>query len=130
MEDSIGPTAPPSAVWALDRNGQLMDAAPASLRPDHLHKARLLPSGAEIWQTDGDTYITGSAPFDGGRLYVGRKLRPDFLAGFNTIESETDNYQQQRTHIRPVSYTHLDVYKRQAQFRAALHPSSSVPAPS
>ena len=100
MEDSIGPTAPPSAVWALDRNGQLMDAAPASLRPDHLHKARLLPSGAEIWQTDGDTYITGSAPFDGGRLYVGRKLRPDFLAGFNTIESETDNYQQQRTHIR------------------------------
>jgi len=100
MEDSIGPTAPPSAVWALDRNGQLTDAAPASLRPDHLHKARLLPSGAEIWQTDGDTYITGSAPFDGGRLYVGRKLRPDFLAGFNTIESETDNYQQQRTHIR------------------------------
>jgi two-component system nitrogen regulation sensor histidine kinase NtrY len=100
MEDSIGPTAPPSAVWALDRNGQLIDAAPASLRPDHLHKARLLPSGAEIWQTDGDTYITGSAPFDGGRLYVGRKLRPDFLAGFNTIESETDNYQQQRTHIR------------------------------
>jgi len=87
MEDSIGPTAPPSAVWALDRNGQLTDAAPASLRPDHLHKARLLPSGAEIWQTDGDTYITGSAPFDGGRLYVGRKLRPDFLAGFNTIES-------------------------------------------
>lgn len=100
MEDSIGPTAPPSAVWALDRNGQLMDAAPANLRPDHLHKARLLPSGAEIWQSDGDTYITGSAPFDGGRLYVGRKLRPDFLAGFNTIESETDNYQQQRTHIR------------------------------
>jgi two-component system nitrogen regulation sensor histidine kinase NtrY len=100
MEDSIGPTAPPSAVWALDRNGQLTDAAPASLRPDHLHKARLLPSGAEIWQTDGDTYITGSAPFDGGRLYVARKLRPDFLAGFNTIESETDNYQQQRTHIR------------------------------
>jgi PAS domain S-box-containing protein len=100
MGDSIGPTAPPSAVWALDRNGQLMDAAPASLRPDHLHKARLLPSGAEIWQTDGDTYITGSAPFDGGRLFVGRKLRPDFLAGFNTIESETDNYQQQRTHIR------------------------------
>ena len=100
MEDSIGPTAPPSAVWALDRNGQLMDAAPANLRPDHLHKARLLPSGAEIWQSDGDTYITGSAPFDGGRLYVGRKLRPDFLAGFNTIESESDNYQQQRTHIR------------------------------
>jgi PAS domain S-box-containing protein len=100
MEDSVGPTAPPSAVWALDRNGQLIDAAPASLRPDHLHKARLLPSGAEIWQTDGDTYITGSAPFDGGRLYVARKLRPDFLAGFNTIESETDNYQQQRTHIR------------------------------
>ncbi|MFZ0036525.1 MAG: HAMP domain-containing protein, partial [Candidatus Acidiferrales bacterium] len=100
MDDSIGPTAPPSAVWALDPNGELMDAAPASLRPDHLHKARLLPSGAEVWQTDGDTYITGSAPFDGGRLYVARKLRPDFLVGFNTIESETDNYQQQRTHIR------------------------------
>ena len=100
MDDSLGPTAPPSAAWALDPNGQLMDAAPASLRPDHLHKARLLPSGAEIWQTDGDTYITGSAPFEGGRLYVARKLRPDFLAGFNTIESETDNYQQQRTHIR------------------------------
>jgi two-component system nitrogen regulation sensor histidine kinase NtrY len=100
MDDSIGPTAQPSAVWALDPNGELMDAAPASLRPDHLHKARLLPSGAEVWQTDGDTYITGSAPFDGGRLYVARKLRPDFLVGFNTIESETDNYQQQRTHIR------------------------------
>jgi two-component system nitrogen regulation sensor histidine kinase NtrY len=100
LDDKLGQSGPPDAVWVLDPNGQLKDAAPASLGPDHLHRARLLPSGSDIWQTDGDTYVAGSAPFSGGRLFVGRKLRPDFLVGFNTIEEETNTYEQQRQHIR------------------------------
>jgi two-component system, NtrC family, nitrogen regulation sensor histidine kinase NtrY len=100
IDDKLGPSGPPDAVWVLDANGLITDSAPASLGPDHLRRARVLPSGSDIWQTDGDTYVAGSAPFTGGRLYVGRKLRPDFLVGFNTIEEETNTYEQQRQHIR------------------------------
>jgi len=95
-----GPSSALDAVWIVDSTGQLKDTAPSNLAPDHLHKARLLPSGAEIWQTDADTYMTGSAPISGGTLYVGRKLRPDFLAQFSSIENQTRTYEQQRQHIR------------------------------
>ncbi|HXW16674.1 MAG TPA: ATP-binding protein [Candidatus Acidoferrales bacterium] len=111
-QSGSGPASKLDAVWIIDPHQQITQVAPANLGPDHLRKARLLPSGAEIWQTDADTYIIGSAPFPGGTLYVGRKLRPDFLAQFNSIEAETRTYQQQRQDIR--------LYKNQILLALAL----------
>ena len=45
-----------------------------------------LPNGAEIWHTDDHLYIAGSAPLDGGRLYVARILPNDFLSRYSEIQ--------------------------------------------
>jgi two-component system, NtrC family, nitrogen regulation sensor histidine kinase NtrY len=94
----------PDALWIADPNGSITQAAPLPILIAHLHKAEVMPSGAEIWQTDSASYMVGSAPVDSGSLYVARRLRPDFLQNYNSIQSELHTYQQQRQNIR--------VYKR------------------
>ncbi|MGA8074287.1 MAG: ATP-binding protein, partial [Candidatus Acidiferrales bacterium] len=91
---------PLDAIWIADTNNGIAQAAPSALADGHLRFARALPSNVEVWQTDADAFITGSAPVSGGNLYVGRKLGPGFLASIATIESQTRDYEQQRRQIR------------------------------
>jgi two-component system, NtrC family, nitrogen regulation sensor histidine kinase NtrY len=103
-----GTSIPLDAIWIVgivDRANGIAQAAPPALEQGHLHFARTLPSGVEVWQTDTDAYITGAAPVSAGRLYVGRKLGAGFLASIDTIESQTHEYELQRQQIR--------VYKNQ-----------------
>jgi two-component system, NtrC family, nitrogen regulation sensor histidine kinase NtrY len=104
-QSQVGTSIPLDAIWIVDRNAAIAQAAPASLADGHLRFARALPSGVELWQTDGDAFITGAAPVSGGHLYVGRKLGAGFLASIDTIESQTHEYELQRQQIR--------VYKNQ-----------------
>ena len=59
-----------------------------------------LPNGAEIWHTDDHLYIAGSAPLDGGRLYVARILPSDFLSRYSEIRTETETYARQKQGLR------------------------------
>ena len=102
---SSGQSSALDAAWIVDRNGVVTDSAPPALKLDHVRAAGTMPLGAEVWQTDADEYFTGSAPVAGGTFYVGRKIRPDFLARLKSIETETQTYEQQRQDIR--------VYKRE-----------------
>jgi len=59
-----------------------------------------LPNGAEIWHTDDHLYIAGSAPLDGGRLYVARILPNDFLSRYSEIHTQTETYARQKQRLR------------------------------
>jgi two-component system, NtrC family, nitrogen regulation sensor histidine kinase NtrY len=59
-----------------------------------------LPNGAEIWHTDDHLYIAGSAPLDGGRLYVARILPNDFLSRYSEIQTQTGTYARQKQGLR------------------------------
>ena len=59
-----------------------------------------LPNGAEIWHTDDHLYIAGSAPLDGGRLYVARILPSDFLSRYSEIRTQTETYARQKQGLR------------------------------
>jgi two-component system nitrogen regulation sensor histidine kinase NtrY len=104
-QSQVGTSIPLDAIWIVDRQAAIAQEAPASLASGHLRFGRTLPSGVEVWETDGDAYITGAAPVSGGKLYVGRKLGAGFLTSISTIESQTHEYEQQRQQIR--------VYKNQ-----------------
>ena len=100
-ESQAGTSIPLDALWVVDGSGKAVSqAAPTSLTDEHLRFARELSSGIAIWQTDRQTFITGSAPVAGGELYVGRKLGADFLASMSAIETQTKDYENQRAHIR------------------------------
>jgi len=59
-----------------------------------------LPNGAEIWHTGDHLYIAGSAPLDGGRLYVARILPSDFLSRYSEIRTQTETYARQKQGLR------------------------------
>ncbi len=59
-----------------------------------------LPNGTEIWHTDDHLYIAGSAPLDGGRLYVARVLPNDFLSRYSEIQTQTATYARQKQGLR------------------------------
>jgi two-component system, NtrC family, nitrogen regulation sensor histidine kinase NtrY len=61
---------------------------------------KLLPEGPEIWKAGEQLYIAVSAPFDGGKFYVARAIRSDFLDRYTEIESQTATYEQQKQHLR------------------------------
>ena len=56
------------------------------------------------------------------RLLDGEKTLSTNLPaqGIATIQEQKDNYVVHLLYANPVSYTHLDVYKRQAQYGAEL----------
>lgn len=99
-ESEGGGSIPLDAIWIADAKKGVSQSAPAAVAADHLRFARELPSGVEVWQTDHEALITGAAPVAGGRLYIGRKLGPGFLASLDTIETQTNDYEQQRQQIR------------------------------
>ena len=59
-----------------------------------------LPEGPEIWKAGEQLYMAVSAPFSGGKFYVARSVRSDFLDRFTKIESQTATYEQQKQHLR------------------------------
>jgi two-component system, NtrC family, nitrogen regulation sensor histidine kinase NtrY len=59
-----------------------------------------LPEGPEIWKADEQLYIAVSAPFSGGKFYVARTIRSDFLDRYTEIQAQTATYEQQKQHLR------------------------------
>jgi two-component system nitrogen regulation sensor histidine kinase NtrY len=79
--------------------------SPSPAPADTLHLARHLDGGAYIWQAGSQGYYTGSTPFSGAVLMVGRRAPPDFLARMDRIDAETQSYWQEQQGLRQ--------YKRQ-----------------
>ena len=63
-------------------------------------RVRALPIGAEVWRAGEQLYIAGSAPYKGGKLYVGRVLPTDFLDRYDDIETQTATYMAERQQLR------------------------------
>ena len=101
------------ASWIAHSDGQADDGV-AYVKPAHDSKdstvpemetitptlMKTLPNGAQIWHTEDHLYIAGSAPLDGGRLYVARILPNDFLSRYSEIQTQTETYAQQKQQLR------------------------------
>src|SRR5258706_525398 len=66
---------------------------------------RTLPSGLEVWQAQGKTYLVARIPtIDGGTTsgYVatGYRTSPDFLNRFNLIQTQTREYEIEKQNLR------------------------------
>jgi two-component system, NtrC family, nitrogen regulation sensor histidine kinase NtrY len=59
-----------------------------------------LPEGPEIWKAGEQLYIAVSAPFSGGKFYVARAIRTDFVERLTEIQAQTVTYEQQKQHLR------------------------------
>jgi len=59
-----------------------------------------LPEGPEIWKAGEQLYIAVSAPFSGGKFYVARAIRADFVERLSEIQTQTATYEQQKQHLR------------------------------
>ena len=106
-------TAYIEASWIVGKDAQVRDAyeysenaqnPPAAgvieKRAFQPQMVRKLSSGAEVWQAGNDLFLAGSAPFEGGSLYVAHRLPPDFLKRYADIETQTSIYVKQKQHLR------------------------------
>jgi two-component system, NtrC family, nitrogen regulation sensor histidine kinase NtrY len=59
-----------------------------------------LPEGPEIWKAGEQLYLAVSAPLSGGKFYVARTLRSDFLDRYTEIELQTATYEEQKQNLR------------------------------
>lgn len=59
-----------------------------------------LPEGPEIWKAGEQLYIAVSAPYSGGKFYVARAIRTDFVDRLTEIQAQTATYEQQKQHLR------------------------------
>src|SRR3984885_443865 len=66
----------------------------------------------DIWKTDDQLFIAGSAPWNGGKFYVARELPGDFLDRYSDVEAQTAAYLQQKQNLR--------AYKRQILLQLSL----------
>jgi len=90
-------------AWTTDGREQVTDSSnrnSGSRLGPALRPARKMPTGSEIWQDDQNIYNTGSAAYNGGMVYVGRRLRSDYLQRYAAIENEGHTYQLQRENLR------------------------------
>jgi two-component system nitrogen regulation sensor histidine kinase NtrY len=90
-------------AWTTDGREQVTDSSnrnSGSRLGPALRPARQMPTGSEIWQDDQNIYNTGSAAYNGGMVYVGRRLRSDYLQRYAAIENEGHTYQLQRENLR------------------------------
>ena len=62
--------------------------------------AQVLRSGAEFWRAGNNLYLAASAPLKSGKLYVGRRMPPDYLDRYSDIQAQTQTYDQQKQHLR------------------------------
>jgi two-component system, NtrC family, nitrogen regulation sensor histidine kinase NtrY len=72
------------------------DASP--LKPAFKQK---LPSGAEVWSANGQTFLAASAPLKaGGLAFVARRVPGDFAVRLAEIQLQTAAYDQEKQHLR------------------------------
>ncbi|MGH9705211.1 MAG: HAMP domain-containing protein, partial [Candidatus Acidiferrales bacterium] len=106
-------TAYIEASWIVGKDSQVRDAvefsesagkqpgAPAvEERAFAPQMVRRIASGAEVWQAGSDLFVAGSAPIEGGTLYVAHRLPRDFLARYENIETQTSIYARQKQNLR------------------------------
>jgi len=94
------------AYWVVEADGQtvsgneIKNSGPAP-DPGFLPKmVEKIASGAQIWKSGTRLYLAGSAPTEGGRLYIGRQLPDDFLARYADAQMQNDRYFDQKQGLR------------------------------
>jgi len=85
---------------AEDRSGQICWEENTSGR-----LTRVLPSGIEVWEAGARSYLAARAPIseDGsivGYVVAGKRTSPDFLKRYSLIESQTQEYGQEKQDLR------------------------------
>jgi PAS domain S-box-containing protein len=75
-------------------------------------RVQQVSSDLDIWKTDHQLFIAGSAPWNGGKFYVARELPGDFLDRYSDVEAQTAAYLQQKQNLR--------AYKRQILLQLSL----------
>ena len=81
-----------------DRSGQVCQHTGVLGAP-----VRTLPSGVEIWQAQGKNYLVARVPAagpTGGFLAAGYRTSPDFLARFNIIQTQMQEYEAEKQNLR------------------------------
>ena len=87
-------------AWILNGSGAQVQSVPLSSPSAHFERAMTLPNGAQVWQIGRKLYLTGSAPYRGGTVMVGRSLPDDFSVRLSNIERDDLTYQAQYQHLR------------------------------
>jgi two-component system, NtrC family, nitrogen regulation sensor histidine kinase NtrY len=59
-----------------------------------------LAGGAQVWKSGRQLYLAGSAPVDGGTLYLARRLPDDFSVRSAEIETQTNTYVHLKQQLR------------------------------
>ncbi len=103
------------ASWILDANGVVQSGVSYEPRMEwkqnvlHLrgtpispHFLRSLPTGSEVWQADGVTYLAARAPMGDRALLVARRMPEDFLKRYTDIEAQTRAYGLEKQRLRTV----------------------------
>jgi PAS domain S-box-containing protein len=90
-------------IWTTDAQDRVIDSSnrnPGSGLGQALRAARKMPAGSEIWQDDANLYTTGHTAYRGGSVYIGRRLRSDYLQRYAEIENQARTYRIQRENLR------------------------------
>ena len=104
-----GVRRPESGDPVLDRRGKVVG--------QHLANDRRAAVGLDCLAVGGDAVGRGAGDDDGQVGRQGRLARRDYAVQRGQVDTRLD----QRLAHSPVSYTHLDVYKRQHRYRGRAH---------
>jgi two-component system, NtrC family, nitrogen regulation sensor histidine kinase NtrY len=101
------------AAWIQDSRGNASETQisvrSAETKPDEFqlveHPAssrlvRMMPSGAELWQSGDMSFVVGRAALGERSLVVARRVPEDMLQRFNTVESQMQAYGAQKQQYR------------------------------
>ncbi len=107
------------AAWVLDKDGKVIGGGVVCGRKPEEYRSgqvcvsknvpgtqlRVLPSGMELWQAQGNTYFASRAPtVDEGKtlgyVVVGYSTNPDFLPRYTEIQKQTADYYAQKQNLR------------------------------
>ena len=117
------PGTDPPVFWLTDASGKVQvlrgetsvanAAAPGTAQnppkylrmlvsgPDRNHRSTQdQPADAEVWQAWGGYYLAGSAPYNGGRVVMARRLPAEFMDRYFDIEMQTNMYAHQKQNLR------------------------------
>ena len=109
-------------TWVADRNGKTISSqdvtkapaaggtskaaanipgrgsqVPETVAPEPIETIR---GGAQVWKASGQLYLAGSAPLNGGALYVAQRLPGNFAERYAAIQDQTETYLQQKQQLR------------------------------
>jgi len=105
-------------VWLFDADGKFVTGGvaceqrpePPSVQPCRStgvvgSQQRTLPSGVELWQANGRSYLAGHVPVQlpnhkTGTLVVAYRTAPNFLSRMTTIQSQTQEYEKVKQNLR------------------------------